>query len=96
MEDMTMSKVYDYTTMRKGTKTDYGRKIDVCPKCGRKGEKVERENPRNGAKWAEYTHKGHVSVVASVVAGVFACFHVDDYCSVLIAAPRKPETESGR
>ena len=83
----------DYTTWRKGRKVrawtyfDKASKtnkvactvIDVCPKCGRKGEK-------NGLVQGafSFTHKGYLD---EVIPG-FPLFHVTDHCT--IPAP-KPE-----
>jgi hypothetical protein len=61
----------DYTKMRKGTKVSGGR-IDVCPKCGRKGSR--RHMTSRVAEWDDFIHKSHVEL------GMFN--HVDEHCSV--------------
>lgn len=56
----------DYTKMRKGSRPDGRRKIEVCPKCGRKGL-ISRYKDGKGMT----THKGHKE---------FIFFMVDDSC----------------
>lgn len=69
------AQIIDFTQLRKGTKTSRFRRIDVCPKCGKKGERIERDNAKSGRSFDEFTHRGHVSM-----GGLF--FTVDEWCSV--------------
>jgi hypothetical protein len=70
---MEIGKVIDLTKMRKGTKP-FGRKIEVCPKCGRKGEHT-RHSFKAGTS-DTYTH-------TKTFEGFF--FSVKEYCCVKVA-----------
>lgn len=62
----------DFTKQRLGTKTRGTRKIELCPKCGRKGECVRREIVE-GLPFRDYTH------LAENVGGML---FVKDHCIV--------------
>ena len=47
-----MTQTIDFTKMRKGTRTRGTRKIEICPNCGRKGERVNYSKGEAGV-----THK---------------------------------------
>lgn len=64
-----MGKVIDYTHKRLHSKTDRGLRIEVCPKCGRKGERIVY---RDGA--VHYAHKGEV--------GMWGMISIDDHCMI--------------
>lgn len=72
-----VGEVVDYTAKRRGTMTERGL-IDDCPKCGRKGERVEHRNPTNGARWFEFTHTGRTTFVG----GRYAMLLTEDFCNV--------------
>lgn len=64
----------DFTKYRLGSREQmHGRKIGICPKCGRKGYITQRLNNRNGSEWKEYTHTGKHRGW---------CFEVGEWCSV--------------
>jgi hypothetical protein len=78
---MSAETLIDFTTRRKGSRTRAGRTIQVCPKCGRKGELSHIEAgkmSRNSRAMDCYTHKGTLHSGGLV-------FRVDDSCYVYTA-----------
>lgn len=75
---MSATNGIDFTTWRKGKRTRGGCTIQVCPKCGRKGEMAHVAAGLLGKKqiygFSTYTHKGHV------IGGWL--FSVDESCKV--------------
>lgn len=72
-----MSTPVDFTQKRKGSKA-HGRIVDVCPKCGRKGQKTIYD-PRNGKEMTNYVHKGYID-------DIFGFMHVTEHCTVVVDA----------
>ena len=64
---MTTDTAIDYTKLRKGSKP-YGRPIDVCPKCDRKGQRTTYDG------LTMYAHFGHTSPLGFIV--------IDEHCVV--------------
>jgi hypothetical protein len=81
-----MAQDIDYTTWRKGKKVGRN-KIDVCPKCGRKGEVRPPFQKENG-KWVfgTCTHKARI-----VTMGGFQMREITDQCFI-----RPPEEGKGQ
>jgi len=63
----------DYTTKRKGSKTDHGR-IEICKKCGRKG--AHRVHHYKMGAVDAYTH------MAIFREGPFPHWSIQDHCEV--------------
>lgn len=53
----------DYTNYRKGKRVPEcsNRKIDVCPKCGKKGVRTNYPSKTSKIKVTEYFHKGYTN-----------------------------------
>lgn len=64
----------DYTTWRRGRKTDRGNTIGYCPKCGLKGEIRHIRANGNHAPFMSVIHKKHL------VMGIM--WHVDSACHI--------------
>lgn len=93
--------VIDYTKMRKGKivrQWEYidkstgltaigNSRVQVCPKCGRKGAFISHSN-KDGSTLEMYTHKSHVVSAAGIQMN-----HVDDHCSIKVPAASVPERE---
>lgn len=63
-----MKKIIDFTKFRKGSRP-FGRVIDRCPKCGKKGQKTFY--PRIGEYM--FAHKGQEQM---------GCLSIEEYCTI--------------
>jgi hypothetical protein len=78
-----MAQIIDYTTMRKGKRVRGSSKIDVCPKCGRKGERVDRPSVATKHGWTvAYSQFNHIAETVNL--GGFLMINVKDYCTTTL------------